>query len=68
MACIRRPAHPRDVQWITCWPTQPGDLLLPQKVVIKDTLLMGTGVVLQDSALTHGLQCWQNEGLQNVIL
>ena len=27
-----------------------------------------TGIVfLQDSALTHGLQCWQNEGLQNVI-
>ena len=58
------PAHPWDVQWIRrpCWRTQPGDLLRPQEVVIKDTLWMGTGVVLQDSALTHGLQCWQNGG------
>ena len=29
---------------------------------------MGTGVVvLRDSALTHDLQCQQNEGLQTVI-
>ena len=51
----------------TCWPVHPGGSLLLQDIV-NDTCRMGSGVVvLQYGALTHGLQCRQNEGLQNIF-
>ena len=39
-----------------------------QLEVFNDTCWMVTDlVVLQYSALTHGLQCWRDGGLQNVF-